>query len=312
MEGQGMLLVMLVVMSTVIIIAFLGRVIFTVEQQTVAVITRFGKFMRTEGPGLHFKSPLETVYSSVSLRLLQLDVEVQTKTKDNVFVDLTIPIMYKVMPTKVVEAVFKLDNVEEQIDSLVEDVVRAKVPTMDLDHVFENKDDIAEAVRERLMQAMAEYGYTIEKTLVTEVEPDDKVKGAMNDIQAATREKEAARQRAEATKITMVETARAEAESKKLQGEGIANQRQAIIDGLKKSVKDMTEATGVSADEVMTTILLTQYFDTMHGLAQSGQTKVVFFPNSPSGLKDAMTGLREALMVGQEATTKSAPTTKAA
>ena len=205
--------------------------LFVVQQQTAAVVQAFGKFARVAGPGLHFKTPfVEVVAGTVNLRVRQLDVEVETKTQDNVFVKVLVSVQYFVLPDKIYEAFYKLQSPERQITSFVFDVVRARVPKIKLDDVFEKKDDIADAVKTELQQVMDDFGYDILKALVTDIDPDHKVKEAMNEINAAQRLRVAATEKGEAEKVLKVKAAEAEAEAKALSGKGIADQRRAIVD----------------------------------------------------------------------------------
>lgn len=288
--------------AIVALVAVFGS-FFTVEQQTVAVIERFGKYSRLAQAGLNFKLPfLESVVDRVSLRIEQLDVEVETKTKDNVFVQVKVSVQHYVMPSKVYDAYYKLDNPDAQIEAYVFDVVRARVPKLKLDEVFENKDEIADAVKSELEETMDDFGYGITKTLVTDIDPDEKVKASMNEINAAERMRAAAMEKGEADKILMVKAAEAEAESKKLQGEGIANQRKAIADGLRESVETIKKGLGndIDSKEVLTILLATQYFDTIDSLGKNANTNTVLLPHSPGGLSDIMAQLRNAMIVAEK------------
>ncbi|HEV8538130.1 MAG TPA: SPFH domain-containing protein, partial [Bacteroidota bacterium] len=238
---------------------------FTVKEQTNAVIERFGKFKRIATPGLGMKLPLiDKIAGRPSLKVRQLDVKVETKTEDNVFVTMIVPVQFYIIPAKVQEAFYKLADPEQQIESFVFDVVRARVPEMKLDEVFQKKDQIADAVKKELSDTMDDYGYSISKALVTDIDPDAKVKTAMNEINAAQRERVAANERGEAEKILTVKKAEAERESKRLNGEGIAAQRKAIVEGLRESVQQFKESVeGTTSQDVMSLVIMTQYFDTL-------------------------------------------------
>ena len=198
--------------------------IFIVKQQSAAIIERFGKFNSVRGPGIQFKIPfVDRISGRLSLKILQLDVVVETKTSDDVFVKLKVSVQYRVVDEKVFDAFYKLDYPQDQITSYVFDLIRSQVPKMKLDDVFSKQDDIAVAVKQSLGDAMEEYGYFIVKALVTDIEPDPEVKKAMNRINAADREKTAAQYEGDAARILIVEKAKAEAESKRLQGQGIAD-----------------------------------------------------------------------------------------
>ena len=271
---------------------------YIVSQQEVAIIERFGKFKKLSRAGLHFKIPLvDDIAEIISLRLQQLDVRVSTKTKDNVFVDILISAQYKVTDedNQIYKAFYELEDVEEQIRSYLFDVVRAEVPKMTLDEVFEKKDEIAKAIKNELDDAIKQFGYNIEKTLVTDIDVDEKIVNAMNDIVASQREKLAAIEKAEAQKVLMVKQAEAEAESKKLQGEGIANQRKAIINGFKESIDEMREIEGIDSNAVLNLILITQYFDTLKDVASS-ESNTIMLPNTPSAYNDIANQIREAII----------------
>ena len=263
-----------------IIILFL--LFFTVKQQTAIVLERFGKFHSVRTPGLQFKIPIvDKIAGKVSLKIQQLDVVVETKTKDDVFVRLKISVQYQVIKDQVYDAFYKLDNPYTQITSYVFDVVRAEVPKLRLDDVFEKKDDIAIAVKGELQEAMNTYGYDIIKTLVTDIDPDDQVKHAMNRINAAEREKIAAQYEGDAARILIVEKARAEAESKRLQGQGIADQRREIAKGLLESV-DVLNGAGITSQEASALIVVTQHYDTLQAIGEKSGSKLVLLPNSPT------------------------------
>src|SRR5579864_8293467 len=242
---------------------------FTVETAQVAIVQRLGKFARVAGPGLNWKTPfLEIVVRRMSMKVQQFDVQVETKTQDNVFVQIPVSIQYKVIPDAVEAAFYKLSDPVKQIESMVYNVVLGHVPKMKLDDAFLNQANIAGDLRDSLDNSMKEYGYAIVRVLISDIVPDQKVKAAMNDINAAQREREATVSRAETNKLLAVKQAEAEAESKRLQGEGIANQRKAIISGLKDSVEDFSKAVqGSTPQDVMQLVLMTQYFDTLKEIA---------------------------------------------
>ena len=295
----------------IVIVIVLLTGLFTVRQQTAALIERFGKFTKVSSAGLNFKIPLvDRLVGRVSLRVQQLDVRVETKTKDNVFVFVVVSVQYFVIPSKVVDAFYKLQNPTEQITAYVFDTVRARVPNVELDQLFETKDDIATAVKSELDSVMDDFGYGIVKALVTDIDPDAKVKMSMNEINAAQRLREAAIQQAEADKIRVVKAAEGEAESKALQGQGIANQRKAIIEGLKESVESFSSAVnGVNSQDVMNLVMMTQYFDTLKELGMSGKNSTILIPHSPSGMNDISEQMREA-MITADLVTKSKKTEK--
>lgn len=284
-----------------LILIFAG--LFTVRQQTAAIVERFGRFKKISTAGLNIKIPLiDQVAGRLSLRVQQLDVRVETKTKDNVFVLVVVSVQYHVISEKVVDAFYKLQNPQEQITSYVFDTVRARVPAVMLDQLFETKDDIASAVKNELDAVMDNFGYSILKALVTDIDPDAKVKVSMNEINAAQRLRMAAIEQAEADKIRVVKAAEAEAESKALQGKGIADQRKAIIDGLRESVENFSSSiSGVKSQDVMNLVMMTQYFDTLKDLGNSGKTNTILIPHSPSGMGDLSEQIRNAMITANEA-----------
>lgn len=254
---------------------------FTVKQQTAAIVERFGRFQGIRQSGLNWKIPLmDRIAGRLSLKIQQLDVIVETKTKDDVFVRLKVSVQYKVIRDKVEDAFYKLDYPHDQITSYVFDVVRAEVPKMILDDVFLRKDDIAIAVKTELNDAMQNYGYDIIKTLVTDIDPDAQVKAAMNRINAADREKTAAQYEGDAARILIVERAKAEAESKRLQGQGIADQRREIARGLEESV-DVLNRVGINSQEASALIVVTQHYDTLQAIGSETNSNLILLPNSP-------------------------------
>ncbi|NNE30012.1 MAG: SPFH domain-containing protein [Saprospiraceae bacterium] len=264
---------------------------FTVKQQTAVVLERFGKFQSIRGSGLQLKVPLvDRIVARVNLKIQQLDVIVETKTKDDVFVRLKISVQYMVIKEKVYDAYYKLDNPHDQITSYVFDVVRAEVPKMKLDDVFERKDDIAIAVKKELNDAMREYGYDIIKTLVTDIDPDAQVKEAMNRINAAEREKVAAQYEGDAARILIVEKAKAEAESKRLQGQGIADQRREIARGLEESVEVLNRV-GINSQEASALIVVTQHYDTLQSIGEHVNSNLILLPNSPQAGSDMLNNM---------------------
>ncbi len=274
-----------------LIVLFLVSGVFMVKQQTSAVIERFGKFLAIRSPGLHFKIPvIDKIAGRVSLRILQLDVIVETKTKDDVFVKLKVSVQYKILTDKVYDAFYKLDFPQDQITSYVFDVVRAVVPKMRLDDVFEKKDEIANAVKGELNDAMVNYGYDIIKALVTDIDPDAEVKTAMNRINAAERQKIAAQYEGDAARILIVEKAKAEAESKRLQGQGIADQRREIARGLEESV-DVLNNVGINSQEASALIVVTQHYDTLQSIGEETNSNLILLPNSPQAGSDMLNNM---------------------
>ena len=296
------LLVFLAIVALFVLSIIMGS-FFTVNTATVAVITRFGKFLRVADPGLNWKMPyFDTVTGMVSLRVNQITLTMETKTKDNVFVTIPISVQNRVRPEKVYDAFYKLSDPVAQIKSYVEQVILGHVPGMTLDEVFASQSSIAAAVKLELDADMSTFGYEIVNVLVTDIVPDAKVKSAMNDINAAQREQVAANARGEAEKILVVKKAEAEAESKALQGQGIANQRKAIIEGLQVSIEQFQKVVdGASSRDVMQLVLVTQYFDTLKSIGESDKTNTLFLSHSPGSVKEVSDQIMESMLVAQSA-----------
>ncbi len=273
---------------------------FTVKQETFAIVERFGKFRSIKGPGLHFKLPiLDRIAGRVNMKIQQLDVMVETKTFDDVFVKTKVSVQFKIQRDTIYDAFYKLQSPYDQITSYVFDVVRAEVPKMKLDDVFVRKDDIAVAIKRELAEAMNNYGYGIVKALVTDIDPDIAVKNAMNRINAAEREKTAAEYDGEAERIRIVAKAKAEAESKRLQGQGIADQRREIAKGLEDSV-DMLNKVGINSQEASALIVVTQHYDTLQSMGENVNSNLILLPNSPTAGSDMLTEMVTSFTASQQ------------
>lgn len=298
---SGSLIILLAIL--LVLLSVFGGMFFTVNTAQVAVVTRFGKFQRAALPGLNTKIPfIEAVAAKVSLRVNQIDLTMETKTKDNVFVTIPISVQTRVHADKVFDAFYKLSNPQEQITAYVEQVILGHVPGMTLDEVFASQSSIAAAVRKELDADMSDFGYEIVNVLVTDIIPDAKVKSAMNDINAAQREQVAAAARGEAEKILVVKKAEAEAESKALQGQGIANQRKAIVEGLHASIEQFQKAVdGASTSEVMQMVLLTQYFDTLKAIGENDHSNTLFLSHAPGAVKDISEQLMQSILAADKA-----------
>lgn len=275
-----------------------------VDQSTVAIKERFGRFNDVLEPGCHCIPWFigEQISGKLTLRVQQLDVRCETKTKDNVFVNVVASIQFRALVEKASDAYYKLSNTRSQIQAYVFDVIRATVPRLNLDDVFEQKSEIARAVADELEKAMSAYGFEIVETLIVDIEPDEHVKRAMNEINAAARLRLAANEKAEAEKIIQIKRAEGEAESKYLAGLGIARQRQAIVDGLRDSVLGFSvNVPGTTAKDVMDMVLVTQYFDTMKEIGAASKSSAVFIPHGPGAVRDIATQIRDGLLQGSSA-----------
>ena len=283
--------------SFLIILGILISMLYVVRQQSVAIVERFGRYQKIATSGIHMRLPfgIDKIAARIQLRLLQSEIVVETKTKDNVFVMMNVATQYRVNEQNVTDAYYKLMRPEAQIKSYIEDALRSSVPKLTLDELFEKKDEIALEVQHQVAEEMTTYGYIIVKTLITKVEPDAEVKQSMNEINAAQRKRVAAQELAEADKIKIVTAAEAEAEKDRLHGVGIAQQRKAIVDGLAESIAELKEANvGMSEEQIMSILLTNQYLDTLNTFAAKGN-KTLFLPNNPNGVDDIRTQILSAL-----------------
>jgi len=298
---MGVFLLILLAIVAIFALSLILGSFFTVNTAQMAVITRFGKFLRVAEPGLNWKYPyFDSVAGVVSLRVNQITLTMETKTKDNVFVTIPISVQNRVRQEKVYDAFYKLSDPVAQIKSYVEQVILGHVPGMTLDEVFASQSSIAAAVKQELDADMATFGYEIVNVLVTDIVPDAKVKSAMNDINAAQREQVAANARGEAEKILVVKKAEAEAESKALQGQGIANQRKAIIEGLQVSIEQFQKVVdGASSKDVMQLVMVTQYFDTLKSIGESDRTNTLFLAHAPGAVKEVSEQILQSMLVAE-------------
>ena len=283
--------------SFLIILGILISMLYVVRQQSVAIVERFGRYQKIATSGIHMRLPfgIDKIAARIQLRLLQSEIVVETKTKDNVFVMMNVATQYRVNEQNVTDAYYKLMRPEAQIKSYIEDALRSSVPKLTLDELFEKKDEIALEVQHQVAEEMTTYGYIIVKTLITKVEPDAEVKQSMNEINAAQRKRVAAQELAEADKIKIVTAADADAEKDRLHGVGIAQQRKAIVDGLAESIAELKEANvGMSEEQIMSILLTNQYLDTLNTFAAKGN-QTLFLPNNPNGVDDIRTQILSAL-----------------
>ena len=306
---EGVVAVLIVLVIIVVVLAILGAllfgglrtsIMFTVHTQENVIVERFGKFRRVARPGLNFKAPfVDSTTRPISLRIQQLEVNIESKTKDNVFVTVPVAVQYVIKEEQVVDAYYRLSNPENQIRSYVFDTVRSALSGLELDEAFESKDDIARSVENTLSVRMQEFGFNIVNTLVQDISPDARVRDSMNSINAAQRDRVAAQSLAEADKIKRVTQAEAEAESKRLQGEGVAAQRKAIALGIAEQY-EMLRKVGIesSAEQLL---LMTQYFDTMQDVARNGRSNVLYLPSNPGAVGSMGDEIRSAMLQAQAA-----------
>jgi regulator of protease activity HflC (stomatin/prohibitin superfamily) len=225
-----------------------------------------------------------------------------------VFVSLVVGVQYYVLPERIYDAFYRLEDASRQITSYVFDVVRAQVPKIPLDDVFAKKDDIAEAVKIELSAIMEGFGYGILKALVTDIEPDARVKESMNEINYALRMRVAATEKGEAERIIKVKHAEGDAQSKALAGKGIADQRQAIVAGLRDSVDEFRRSVpGTTAKDVMNLVLMTQYFDTLKEIGASSRSNAILIPHSPGNLSSLTDQIRTAMIEADQVAPPSEP-----
>ena len=307
MHGVDIILSILLILMLIVATGF-----FIIRQQTLGIVERLGRFHRVAGTGLRFCIPIiDKLAARLNLKIQQLDVEIETKTKDDVFIHLMVSVQYHVIEAKAFEAYYRLAQPEEQIQSFIFDLVRAEVPKLILDDVFSKKDDIASAVREELSGEMEEFGYQIIKTLITDIQPDEGVKRAMNEINTAQRMRMASIEKGEAEKIMRVKQAEADAEANILHGRGIAGQRKEIIEGLANSVEEMSrQLPDIRPPDVMEMVLLVQYFDMMRDVGGHSGSSVIFVPHSPGGMADLGQQIRETIFASSALGKKEAKVTK--
>lgn len=292
---------MLTLVFILLAVILLWDSVFIVQSQTAAILERFGKFDSVRHEGLNFKLPfIDRIVTRRNLKIMQQDIEVETKTKDNVFVKTKVSVQYQIIRDKVGDSYYRLSDPVAQIESYIFDVVRSEIPKLTLDEVFESKDSVALAIKTSLEDSMDDFGFQIIRSLITDIDPDEKVKNSMNEINAAERLREAALAKAEAEKIAIVKQAEAHAESKRLQGLGMANQRKEIAMGLKLSIEDL-KATGINNDEVLTILLITQHYDALEAMSKNSATNTIMVPYSSSNVTGMRDQIQEAILASAKA-----------
>ncbi len=308
MDPLNTFLVVLLIILAIVALVTILKTLFTVRTYTAGVVERFGKFNRIVRPGLHALIPYAERVFFVDLQVKQAQFSVETKTHDNVFVQIPVSVQYQILDEKIYDAFYKLSAPQKQIESFVFNSILGHVPKLSLDETFEQQSGISVAVKVELDSIMSGFGFNILTALVTDIIPDVKVKTAMNDINAAQRAQVAAQARGEAEKILKVKQAEAEAQSKALQGQGIAAERQAIIDGLRSSIEHFRESVpGATAEDVMALVLLTQYFDTLKDIGTKAGASTIFLPNNPGAANEFLTQILAGLR-GNMGNATNAPT----
>lgn len=292
---------MLTLVFILLVVILFWDSVFIVQSQTAAILERFGKFDSVRHEGLNFKLPfIDRIVTRRNLKIMQQDIEVETKTRDNVFVKTKVSVQYQIIRDKVSDSYYRLSDPVAQIESYIFDVVRSEIPKLTLDEVFESKDSVALAIKTSLEDSMDDFGFQIIRSLITDIDPDEKVKNSMNEINAAERLREAALAKAEAEKIAIVKQAEAHAESKRLQGLGMANQRKEIAMGLKLSIEDL-KATGINNDEVLTILLITQHYDALEAMSKNSATNTIMVPYSSSNVTGMRDQIQEAILASAKA-----------
>ncbi len=284
----------------VLVLVFMGA--FTVGQQEAVIVQRLGKFQKVARAGLHFIIPFVDIrVGRVNLRIRELDIPGQFKTRDNVFVDIMIRVQYSILPERVADAYYKLTAPEQQITAFVLNTVRGEVAKMELREIFEHQDSVGDAVNQQLSLRMAEFGFEIHNSLVNEIQPASEVVRSLNAVMASENAKKAAQNEGEAHKLKTVLQAEADAEAKRLQGEGIAKQREAIVGGLSVSVESLKKAMpNADANDLMRLVLMNQYFDALRDISSGDKTKVIFVPTAPNSMNSYADQLMQGMMMAQE------------
>lgn len=290
-----------VIILIAILIAFFAASVFIVPQQQAYIVERFGKFQSVMFAGIHMRIPfVDRIAMKTNMRVSQLNVKLETKTLDNVFVTVVASTQFRVNPENVATAYYELRDPAGQLRSYMEDALRSAIPALTLDDAFARKDDVAADVQKTVGNEMSRFGFTVVKTLITAIDPSPQVKHAMDSINAAQREKEATRQRAEAQRIQIETQAAAEAEKTRLQGEGQANYRREIANGIVDQIKSL-QAVGMNIGDVNNVVLFNQYLDVMRSLAESDNAKTVVLPAStPGGYQELYEQTTKAMLTANE------------
>jgi len=306
MDTAATLLLFIAFVVGIVVLVTILKTLYTVRTYSAGVVERFGKFHRITKPGLHVLIPYAERVFFVDLQVQQAQFSVETKTRDNVFVQIPVSVQYQVLEERIFDAFYKLSKPQKQIESFVFNSILGHVPKLTLDETFEQQSGISVGVKSELDSIMKEFGFNILTALVTDIVPDVKVKTAMNDINAAQRSQVAAQARGEAEKVLKVKQAEAEAQSKALQGQGIAAERQAIIDGLRSSIEHFREAVpGTTAEDVMALVLVTQYFDTLKAIGENDKTNTLFVAHSPAAVKEVSDQILDSMLMAQSASVMS-------
>ncbi|KEG07108.1 hypersensitive-induced response protein 1-like [Trypanosoma grayi] len=265
----------------------------TVGQSEVAVLETCGRFNTIAGPGCHCVLPWTYKAGTLSMRLREHHFMIRSKTKDNVFVTLKLTINVQVVPDRVDAAFYGLEEPLSIIQSYVENSVEAKIPLYNLEALFIERGTISQQLKNETDAIMEVYGWDIVSALITEIDPGDEMTEAINSIQKYQRLRVAAVDEAETKKMQRVRAAEALCESRRLAGQGLAEQRKAIVAGLRKSVEVMRhDANGLNNEDVLNLLLINQYYDTMKSVAENSGGSLLIIDGA-GGLDAMAKGLRK-------------------
>jgi len=293
----------------VVLLSILRGALFTVRTAEAAVVERFGKFKHVANAGLNWKTPIIEKFHRVDLMTQQLEGSIETKTRDNVFVTLPVKVQYRVIKTDegIADSYYKLAQPTKQIEAYLYNILLGHIPDTDLDEVFITQPKIAERATAELSGEMKAYGYEIVKVLITDIIPDQGVKTAMNRINEEIRNKSANEAQGDAEKVLKVKQAEADAEVKRLQGQGVAMEREAIAEGWKQSIEKVR--TGTTLDDTAATFLLlyTNWTDMLRAVGTTKNSTMVFMPSGPEGLQHFQQVMTNALLGGVKAAVTTEP-----
>ncbi len=286
MEFLIFLILILIIICFVLVIS-----IKVVKQQTAYTVETFGKFSRVIYPGINIVIPLvENTARKINLSTMNLDFSILAITFDKVNISIDCTLIYKVIYQKVYQATYSLENPTASIKALVENTIRAFVATQTHEQTIQSRDEMTNFLMTHLTQKLEAFGFAIDSFQVRDIILPREITEAMSRVISSKRNQEAAFNEAQGKYILAVKEAEAQKETRRLQGEGLAAERDAIINGLSKSIHDMQQATGASATAVMNIVLMNQYIDMMRTISndKSGNTKTVFINPSPNGMTDIM------------------------
>lgn len=287
---------------------------------SVNIIEQFGRFHSVRRPGLSILWPCIGQYKAgtVSLRLQSLTVRCETKTKDNVFLHIECCVQYKVTDAQSAEKFFyQLTDPEQQMTAILFDVIRSLAPKMVLDDIFISKTELGDAVQAELAKSFSSFGVAIVQTPITDIDPNQSVKNAMNQIQTNERLKIAARDEGEAAKIKQIKMAEAageatriqaaaEAEATHLRGVGMAKQRHAILEGMRADVEEWSSVPGMDAQSVVALMLQNTYYGVLKDMGEAPGGNTIFVPSTPNSVNHMTDQIRDAMLMSDAAAIRGA------